>query len=129
MAVFTKLICRLSAILSKSQRNKIIKLNLKCSGNIKGQNNQDSFQKNKVHKLILLNFQNLLKAVVILTVQHWHKGRFRDQWSRTENASEHRIYCQLSFNKGAKTIQWRRNSLKNGTEATRYAYAKEWNGW
>lgn len=56
MAVFTKLICRLSAILSKSQQKQKIKLNSKCSGNIKGQNNQDSFQKRrnkKSYKLIL----------------------------------------------------------------------------
>ena len=63
---------------------------------------------------MFLGFKTEDKTTVTKTVWYWHKGKHTDQCSRRESSEiiPH-IYGQMSFDKGAKTIQWRKDSLFN----------------
>jgi hypothetical protein len=47
------------------------------------------------------------RAIVIKTAWYWHSDRQVDQWNRIEDPEIH-----LIFNKGAKTIQWKRQHFQ-----------------
>ena len=68
-------------------------------------------------------FQTYYTATIIKTVWFQHKDR---QWNTNENPEINpRIYGELTFNKGAKTIQHRKAFSTKGAGATRYPRAKE----
>jgi hypothetical protein len=54
------------------------------------------------------------RAIVIKTALDWYSDRQIDQWNRIKDPEMNpHTYCHLIFDKGAKTIQWKRDSIFN----------------
>jgi hypothetical protein len=54
------------------------------------------------------------RAIVIKTAWYWYRDTKIDQWSRTEDPEMNQhTYRHLIFDKGAKTIQWKKDSVFN----------------
>ena len=71
-------------------------------------------KKNKAGRLTLSDFKTYCICMVIKTMSYWHEDRHTDQWNRIEAPKINpQMYCQVDFVKGAKIIQWGKESLFN----------------
>jgi hypothetical protein len=68
------------------------------------------------------------RAVVIKTAWYWYSDRQVDTWNRTEDPEMNpHSYGHLIFDKGAKTIQWKKTAFStNGAGTTVGCHVEEW---
>jgi hypothetical protein len=66
------------------------------------------------------------RAIVIKTAWHWYRDRQVDQSNKIEDPEmTSHTYCHLIFDKGAKTIQWKKTPFSTIGTGTTGSYVEE----
>jgi hypothetical protein len=64
--------------------------------------------------LTIPNLKLYYRVIVIKTLWYWYSSRQEDQWNRIEDTEMNpHTYGHFIFDKGAKTIQWKEESIFN----------------
>ena len=68
------------------------------------------------------------RAIVIKASWYWHSDIQVDQWNRIKDPEMNpHCYCHFIFDKGAKTMQWKKDSIfKNGAGTTGDYHVEEY---
>jgi hypothetical protein len=71
-------------------------------------------QKEQHEGLTISDYKMYYRTITIKTAWYWHKNRHEDQRNRIENLDMNSCsYAHLTFDKGPKSIQWRKDILFN----------------
>jgi uncharacterized protein (DUF736 family) len=69
------------------------------------------------------DFKLHYRAIVVKTAWSWYSNRQVNQWNIiTDPEMNPHIYGHLIFNKGAKTIQWKKDSISTNSCGTTSSY-------
>jgi hypothetical protein len=69
---------------------------------------------NNTEGITMHDFNLYYRAITIKTVWYWHKNRYEELWSRTEDSGMNPCnYAHLILDKDATGVQWRKDRLFN----------------